>query len=639
MAIEKMRLVNIISDVNNLDDVLSKFCTLEDFHPEPASKFIGTVKGITTFEGSNPYEPLLQKIEDLSNLMGIKLDSSKCTDKTINSSDVSKYLNEKEDKFNLIVNTKEDIEQVIQEDNDVIRQMNNLEDLGISLDEIFACRYLQVRFGRLPLESLSKLEYYSNKPFVFKSFNEDEAYSWCMYVTTPKYDKEVDNIFSSLYFERIRIPDFVHGTPTKARENMYKDIEENEKMLDQIKDREKTFLSTCIAEFNDLYGALQKYNAMYEARKYVVRLGERFSITGFASEADVKQVRDTFKDMSNVEVEDLPANSDQRLTPPTKLKNGWLTRPFSFFVEMYSLPNYDDFDPTPFFGITYMLLFGAMFGDLGQGLVLCIVGFICAKKFKMRLGDIGVRVGLSSMLFGLIYGSVFGFEHALNPFYKLVLGVNGKLVDVMAPSVTMKLLISTVVLGVLLIVCVLGLNIWTKFKHHQYIEAICSQNGIAGFVFYASVIAMVIVPGLMNPLFISLAIVLPFILIFMKEAIISKKKEKVFFPEKPGAYIVENFFECFEILLTFLANTMSFLRIGGFVLAHTGMMMVVMTIAEMVNPIAGIIVIVFGNILVMGLEGLIVGIQSLRLEFYEMFSRYYDGQGKEFKSLKSQLNY
>ncbi len=102
-----------------------------------------------------------------------------------------------------------------------------------------------------------------------------------------------------------------------------------------------------------------------------------------------------------------------------------------------------------------------------------------------------------------------------------------------------------------------------------------------------------------------------------------------------GAYILQNFFEVFEILLSFVTNSMSYLRVGGFVLSHAGMMLVVMTLVKMTGN-AGPLVLVFGNIFVMALEGLVVGIQALRLEYYEMFSRYYTGGGRKYKALTAQ---
>ena len=96
-----------------------------------------------------------------------------------------------------------------------------------------------------------------------------------------------------------------------------------------------------------------------------------------------------------------------------------------------------------------------------------------------------------------------------------------------------------------------------------------------------------------------------------------------------GGYLVESIFELLEVVLSFVSNTMSFLRVGGFVLSHAGMMVVVMTLKEMTGS-AGLLVLVIGNIFVIGLEGLIVGIQTLRLQYYEMFSRYFAGGGKKY---------
>ena len=93
---------------------------------------------------------------------------------------------------------------------------------------------------------------------------------------------------------------------------------------------------------------------------------------------------------------------------------------------------------------------------------------------------------------------------------------------------------------------------------------------------------------------------------------------------------MQNFFEVFEYLLSYATNTMSFLRVGAFVLVHAGMMLVVFTLAEMTSGIGYVLIAIIGNVFVMGLEGLLVGIQVLRLEFYEMFSRFFDGDGRPF---------
>ena len=298
------------------------------------------------------------------------------------------------------------------------------------------------------------------------------------------------------------------------------------------------------------------------------------------------------------------------------------------FVEMYGVPKYNDVDPTLLVALSYTLLFGIMFGDLGQGILLSIVGFVAYKKFNLELGAVGMRLGISSAFFGIIFGSVFGSEEILIPMF-----------NAMSPENTMTLLMAAIGLGVVLILISMIFNVVLNFKKKNIGEALLSQNGICGVTFYVAVIVAVVgmFTGLniVNALYVIVFIVIPIFLIFLKEPLIRKFEEhQPMFPNGFGAFFVEGFFELFEVVLSFITNTMSFLRVGGFVLSHAGMMLVVYTLAGMFGSIGELVVIILGNIFVMCLEGMIVGIQVLRLEFYEMFSRYYEGNGIPFKTIK-----
>ena len=380
-------------------------------------------------------------------------------------------------------------------------------------------------------------------------------------------------------------------------------------------------------ELNRIYSIAKRLNRTYEAQKYVIVLGEKSSIVGFASVKDAQKIKEDFESIEGVHVELRDENGDSRLTPPTKLENGWFARPFKMFVEMYGVPGYSEKDPTPFVALTYTLLFGIMFGDVGQGLLLSLIGYIAYKKFNMELGAVGIRLGFSSALFGIVFGSVFGNEEILVPF-----------IHTMDPSSTMTLLIGAISIGAILILLTMIMNTIKNFRNKHLAEALFSHNGLSGIVFYVAVLGIAVGTmtglNLMNPIYIGLLIVLPIILIFMKEAFENKMEGKPLFPEGFGNFFMTAFFEMFEVLLTFIANTMSYLRVGGFILSHAGMMLVVYTLANMVGGFGYWIILVIGNLFVMGLEGLIVGIQVLRLEFYEMFSRYYEGNGIPFKTIE-----
>lgn len=640
MAIAKMKLVNITSDRTKLDEVLLRFVELDCFHPEPATKIAESVHGVTTLQEEDPYCELLSRLKDLEVNLGLSLNNEFIKDWKCDLNEMSTYMEQLESKREEIEEVKRELEGVIQANKDALTQVENIEGMDVSLDDIFSCKYVNVRFGRLPLDSVDKLQYYGNRPFVFRSFKEDSSYSWCMVLSTPKYEREVDNILSSLYFERIRIPDFVHDTPEKAEENLKAEIESDYQQLASIEKERDDMIQACQQRLQVIKGRLLFLENTFEARKYVVGLGERFTITGFAASDDVKKIEAVFADIKDVEIAARPAYSDRRFTPPTKLKNSWFTRPFSMFVEMYGLPNYEDIDPTPFVALTYTLLFGIMFGDVGQGLVLILVGWLAAKLKHMKLGEIGIRIGISSTLFGFVYGSVFGDEHLLDPLYQSLFHLEEKPIEVMGSDFIMPLLICAIAIGAVLIVLSMSINMYIQIKHKNWCELLLSQNGIAGIVFYIAFLGGAAAQfgfgiAVFSKLYILALIVLPLLLIFLKEPIEHKVKGKPMFPDGFGGFFTQSFFELFEVCLSFITNTISYLRVGGFVLSHAGMMLVVTLLMEMVSGAGSIAVAIFGNLFVMCLEGMIVGIQVLRLEFYEMFSRYFSGDGIAFQSLKN----
>ena len=186
-------------------------------------------------------------------------------------------------------------------------------------------------------------------------------------------------------------------------------------------------------------------------------------------------------------------------------------------------------------------------------------------------------------------------------------------------------------------------NIYNGIRQKNLGKALFSQNGAAGFVFYWAVVAAALCSlltnvKLFNPLYIGLLIVLPLLLIFAQEPLgrlLERRPDWA--PREKGGFIVENFFELFEILLSFVSNTISFVRIGAFALNHVGMMMVVFALMDSVGSSASPVVFVIGNRFVMCLEGLIVGIQVLRLEFYELFGRFYSGGGSPYRPFTVQF--
>jgi V/A-type H+-transporting ATPase subunit I len=637
MAIAKLKLFNISSSNENIDPILARLVEIDYVHLVEASEIVDTVHGLQSYSTDNPCNLILKEILDLEKEQDFQIPEKYVCSLDYSLDNMRDYIFSTHEEIKQLQNHQKETEGLIKKYEDALRQVNHIENLNINLDDLFSCEYISVRVGRMPLDSVEKLNFYNNKLFAFQTFSIEKNYAWCIYITTNDNKREIDNIFISLFFDRIHIPEFVHGTPISAQSTLKMEIEVARESLKEIESDIKRILDENMDRLIDIKNELIFLTKIYEAKKYVIGLGNKININGFVEEKNVSRLEETFKELPGVEIEMRPPDYDKRLKPPTKLKNNWFTEPFEMFVEMYGVPSYKDMDPTPIVAITYSLLFGIMFGDLGQGLLLMLLGFLMYRFKGMKLGAVGIRIGFVSAIFGFIYGSVFGNEEILIPVFKNVFGMVDKPIHVMDSNFTMTLLIATVGLGSIFIVTAMILNIIISLKRKNYAEAFFSHNGVAGLTFYGFVLVTIVLMftldiSILQPLFVVPFAVLPILVIMFKEPLERLIHGHQMFPSGFGGFITEAFFEAFEVILSYITNTMSFLRVGGFVLSHAGMMLVVFTLMEMMDGVFAVtLTFVLGNLFVMGLEGLIVGIQVLRLEFYEMFSRYFEGNGIPFK--------
>ena len=246
-------------------------------------------------------------------------------------------------------------------------QLYHLTGLHTSVDEIFACKYLKVRFGRIPKDSYLKLPYYDDHSFTFSEYDFDGEYYWGMYFVPESHAKEVDDIFASLYFERMWVPDFVHGTPQDALAQIMtqeSELQAEQKELDNMSD---IAAPADIERLREYASWLNYEMQIFDMRKYVITLEHTYYISGYVPESDVERLKQGLlmvhgvKACEDDEADAVDGAPDRQ--PPVKLKNNWFARPFEMFITMYGLPGYGDLDPTGFVAVTYALLFGIMFGD------------------------------------------------------------------------------------------------------------------------------------------------------------------------------------------------------------------------------------------------------------------------------------
>lgn len=639
MAVQKIKVASIIGRMIDLDRVTAVCGKSGSFHPDNSLSFYSDTSGFSPLNEENPYSAPLQKLTDAVNGSHKKLvllDESQMENVQYSREELDAYVRRLATSLNDLQTERTQAQQEVERFTREIEQVSHFVGMDLNLDEIHDCKYIKVRFGSLPKEGYEKLQSYNQNPYViFFPCTSDEQHYWGVYFAPIDVVSEVDRIFSSLYFERTSFTE-LKGTPESGveelrglRDKEIARIQRVDRQIDALWKQEEE-------ECQKVFSFLTEKSVYFGIRRYAARYNDNFILTGWVPADREPDLRRALGQLESVEYTFENAEEEMSHSPPVALKNKKIFKPFEFFVDMYGLPSYDEVDPTPFVAITYVLLFGIMFGDLGQGICVSIVGWLMWKFKKMKLGKALIPCGISSAIFGTVFGSVFGFEHVLDPFYRNVFGLDEKPIEVMEPNTTNLIIYSAVGIGMLLVVVAILINIYSFLRRRHWENALFGPNGLAGLVFYVSLVVgfggqLIFGWQIVNTAYVLGLIVLPIVVIFFREVLGGLlERRSDWKPESWGNFLMQNFFEVFEYLLSYATNTMSFLRVGAFVLVHAGMMLVVFTLAEMTSGIGYILIAVVGNVFVMGLEGLLVGIQVLRLEFYEMFSRFFDGDGRPF---------
>ncbi len=647
MSVERMTMMNIIGKVEETDLVLKDILQsgkvdlvdamtqieennfLFDVSDENIDRLID-LNSITTFEKDERYEELLKKGEELKKILGIETGSEKHeTSIEMNREDILAELN--------------DIWEEVTEPNMMLQAMKKELDY---LEDFYANSFKELKEFTIPISSLREMEYFSFKMGILSkedryklkknyenilaillhtgTSSEGEVY-FVLYPTS--LEEEMKRILRSLNFREIAIPKEYSGTPQEIREQI---IRNQERLQKEIKGQEDR-----LAEIKAKYGdriehliAQVKLLSKLDNIKEKIAFSKRFFyMSGWVAQSEREDLKEKLKEYGDMLV---IFKDETSLQPPTKLKNNWFFRPFEWLVNLYGTPNYNEIDPTPFVSLSYMLIFGIMFGDLGQGLVLLIGGYFLSKKMKL-FGGLLSRLGISSMIFGALYGAVFGIETWIPALWmKPFENINDILFFAIGIGVTV--LIISYVFGII-----------NALKRHDIEEGLFGKEGVAGVVLYITVLVLVgggmlginILP---MPVGIVIAVAALLAIVFRLPLTHMIENKRPLHGGDISGYYVESIFSLIETFLAMLSGTVSFIRVGAFALTHVGLFLAFETMGHMIGSAAGnVLMIVIGNIFIIGLEGLIVFIQGMRLQYYELFSRYYKGDGREFNpvSLKN----
>ncbi|MCH5299224.1 MAG: ATPase [Ruminococcus sp.] len=642
MSVENIKAFSIIGHKNALDEVVLTLGKSKVFQPDEVNNFYSDTGDFTRVTAAGPFNEALSRYTNAMRALGIDAHYVRVGKKFNPDFDrINEYSIQLQKKADKLTKAKAEAKQAYNECKRAIEETSHFVGLDQNIEELLQMEYVKAVFGRMPKDNVAKLEVKDYDYIEFVPCSEEGQYVWGVYfVPLTQYDK-AERIFSRLYFEKSSFAS-MDVAPAKRFEQLTDDKMALKNALEKINGEIETFVKEKSKKILMYYTKASEYNLFLSIRTHAMERGDSFCLVGWIPQKQSKALREKLTSIESVEVAVSNAKDEPQLSPPVKLKNFFLARPFQFYTEMYGVPKYKEIDPTAFIAFTYVILFGIMFGDVGHGLCVMIAGLVMWFAMHMPIGKILVPCGFSGAVFGALYGSVFGYENAMDWLYVGVLGMHEKPIEVMSPNFTNTILYSAVGIGMLLLCFAMILNIYTSLRQGNIGKMIFDTSGICGLIFYGMICAGIAGMMMFNTNLFSIpyiiVIAIMFILIFLREPLgklVDGRSD--WKPESWGGFIMENVFESIEVILSYVTNTMSFLRVAAFVLVHAGMMQVVFTLADTIGGAGYIPVVIIGNALVCVLEALLVCIQVLRLEFYEMFSRFYSGEGKPYEPVRLSL--
>lgn len=643
--IEKMKFLSITGPKADIDRVVNTYLSRYEIHLENALSELTEVQNLTPYLEINPYKEALSTVNSFC-------EELKAPDEIpVKDTDIEQALSTVrhiQAKSQEMTDQRTDLEKQKARLEESLRIIRPFRSIDYDLSSILNFQYIHYRFGKIEKEYYQKFEkyIYENIDALFIKCDEDDRYIWGIYFTPEKEANKIKAVFSSMHFERIFVPDAYNGTAKQAYETLSSQLKDVNEKLEKCTQQRKALFTDYAQDIVCAKAAISRFSGNFDVRKLAACThGNKdifYILCGWMTEKDAKSFQNDIKDDSSIFClvdgeDDGSMKPGSHTQPPTKLKNPKLFKPFEMYIKMYGLPAYNEMDPTWFVAITYSFIFGAMFGDVGQGLLLFIGGFLLYKFKNITLAGIISCAGVFSTFFGFMFGSIFGFEDVIPALW---LRPMNNMMTVPFIGKLNTVFIIAIGFGMCLILLCMVFNIINAKKAGDVEKTWFDTNAVAGLVFYgsAAVSIALIVSGHALPggivLFVMFGV--PLLVIFFKEPLTNlvEKKSEIM-PKQKGMFFVQGFFEMFEVLLSYFSNTLSFVRIGAFAVSHAAMMEVVLMLAGAESGSPNWIVVVLGNLLVCGMEGLIVGIQVLRLEYYEIFSRFYKGTGRRFEPFRS----
>ena len=536
-------------------------------------------------------------------------------------------------------------------------------NLKASYSELEHLSFLTLRIGKIDPAIFEELKFAVGERAVIIPLGEDK--SRIMAASSKKGRFALDSELKKYGFVAMEVPKEFKGVPDDVLASLKTQVEETEKETESFNIERHNFAETHKAI---LYHLLTVFSVGMQVKLVEDSLESTqlvYRVTGWIPADESRSVLEELDKLSEGRIaireytpNEVPAVIAGHEKVPVSLKHGKFIGSFERIIFSYGSPLYGTIDPTPFVAIFFTILFGIMFGDAGQGLVFLLLGILMETKVAKvggwnKFAPVFIAIGASSFIMGLLTGEFFATETVLEPFSRFVTGLFGEPRHAILPmmptgskeSIIRMFTFFGFTVGVGFIINSVGLliNICNQLTLGKKGKALFGKTGLSGALFFWFVVFVAIKVFLLKkPIYIIDWVIIGITLFC---SAFGEVLERIIDKEQP---ILENgllsaiigaVVELLETVITYLSNSVSFLRVGAFALSHAVLGTIIARLMEIVPLVTGkILVGIVGNGIVIVLEGMIVAIQVMRLQYYEFFSKFFNETGREFKPFKFEYN-
>jgi V/A-type H+-transporting ATPase subunit I len=524
----------------------------------------------------------------------------------------------------------------------ISQMLKQLQTINADLSAMKDLRLIHVGVAHVPKKELPNLEKaLGGLPLIFHCCHLSKDAEFVCFAVPTKHAPQDDRAVKTHHGEVLEVPDGLPHDLAQALQTVSNEIAEIEKHQKETQDAIQKIANENQDSLTSTKEITQNILALLKAQKSTQQTERLATLKGFVPAKTFRKLQQTIHTALNGSVLILENKPAQTADPPTKLVHNRFVRPFEEITKLYGLPHYEEVDPTPFIAVTFPLFFGLMFGDVGHGLILLLGGLAVGMLIKGQSAIKNVcyilaACGLAAIFAGLLFGEFFGVEL----FTPLWFSPFNNVLDFLIFSLFVG--IAQIMSGFVLEAVNFGLK-----KNFAEI-AFTSVPKIAfytGSVYLISVYQLDFGAWLSGPVLFALV---PFLfLVFARPTFnnFMNRRQTNKAASQEGQSLGERFFESSDLVARLMSNTMSYSRILALLMAHWALILVTYVIVGLIGTgsiltlILGGVVVVFGNLFVIALEGMIVFIHALRLHFYEWFSKFYQGNGDPFMPYQQTFNH